>query len=197
MASPPRSIERCKRLKIRRKSLTQDGGCKARLDPLLGGLWDRPITDQVWAQTPCLQPHQQAGDPIHDQLISLGPRSSAVGSWARFSHSIGQIVGSFLAIWRRNGSAPKSSWPVMEEGSQFSHLPLSLSLVLSSLSHQCSKHTAASSLEMDILALFFHWLTCLFIFTLTMMSEFFLIVQLPPRRLLLPPPRRLLLPFLT
>ena len=27
------------------------------------------------------QPHQQAGDLIHDQLISLGPRSSVVGSW--------------------------------------------------------------------------------------------------------------------
>ena len=129
-------------------------------------------------------------------LLALGHAPLLWVHGARFSHSIGQIVGSFLAIWRRNGSAPKSSWPVMEEGSQFSHLPLSLSLLLSS-SHQCSKHTAASSLEMDILALLFHWLTCLFIFTFTMMSEFFLIVQLPPRRLLLPPPRRLLLPFLT
>ena len=75
MASSPRSIERCKRLKIRRKSLTQDGGARPgwTMDQLLTKFGHKPLA---------LQPHQLAvKDPIHDQLISLGPRSSAVGSW--------------------------------------------------------------------------------------------------------------------
>ena len=124
MASSPRSIERCKRLKIRRKSLTQDGGARPGWTRCFG--WTN-----YW---PSLGTNPLLLNPISNlwrtqfmiSLLALGHVPLRWVPGARFSHSIGQIVRSFLAIWRRNGSARKSYWPVMmEEASEFSHLPLS------------------------------------------------------------------------
>ena len=138
MASSPRSIERCKRLKIRRKSLTQDGGARP------GWPMDQLLT-KFGHKTLALQPHQLAvKDPIHDQLISLGPRSSAVGSWGSVQPQYWPNCGIFSRHLAAKRICPKEL--LTSHGGSVTVLttpaikPLSDTSSFHS-SHQCSKHT--------------------------------------------------------